>query len=253
MIELRDLALDTTRAEVREQLEGLPVFSGTAIVFDTRTAIGNPLTWGFFEEIAPGAATKTLSEGDQRFLVDHDPSKIVARRSNGLTLTPGSRGLDVEAELNTRKTYVADLVENLRDGSITGMSFGFRSVKEDWFEEPVEVDGHAASVDVRRILELQLVEVSAVTFPAYESTSAGLRSGEIAAVGAALARRGDQEAFERRAALCPDLLSFRHLLPGGEPRESTHRSEEPDEGDPVDLSKLAILRLRADLAHAAVV
>jgi hypothetical protein len=39
-------------------------FVGHAAVFDVRTAIGNPLRWGFYEEIAPGAFTKTLSKGD---------------------------------------------------------------------------------------------------------------------------------------------------------------------------------------------
>jgi hypothetical protein len=51
---------------------------------------------------------------------------------------------------------------------------------------------------------VQLYEVSAVTFPAYEETDAGLRS-----VGVALAARGDDEAFDRRAAHRPELLDFR--------------------------------------------
>src|SRR5690606_11205460 len=47
-------------------------FTGHAAVFNSRTAIGNPLKWGWYEEIATGAFDKTLAEGDARFLVDHD-------------------------------------------------------------------------------------------------------------------------------------------------------------------------------------
>ena len=47
------------------------------------TAIGNPLTWGFYEEIAPGAFSRTISGGDARMLVDHDSRMVVARVAAG--------------------------------------------------------------------------------------------------------------------------------------------------------------------------
>jgi hypothetical protein len=135
--------------------------------------------------------------------------------------------------LNTKKTYVADLVENLRDGTVTGMSIGFRVIRDEWRTETVETsDGHSVEVEVRRILELQLFEVSAVTFPAYESTDAGLRAAisadelAVADVAAALVRRGDLAAFERRAALLPALADFRDLMPTRAPAEATRGTEE---------------------------
>lgn len=222
--ERRDLTLATAGLQVRAASEGTaPGFEGHAAVFNSRTAIGNPLTWGFYEEIAPGAFTKTISEGDARFLVDHDTRMVVSRVSAGsLRLAQDQLGLAVDADLDEDLSYVRDLVVNLRNKNITGMSFGFRVVKDDW--EPVEietVDGDKAEAELRIIREVQLFEVSAVTFPAYEDTDAGLRS-----VGVALAARGDDAAFDRRAQYRPELLSFRR-----EPGESTRGTDATQPGE----------------------
>ncbi|MFF3857488.1 HK97 family phage prohead protease, partial [Micromonospora sp. NPDC002575] len=58
---------------------GAERFAGYAAVFNSRTAIGNPLRWGFYEEVAVGAFTKTISEGDARMLIDHDSYYVVSR------------------------------------------------------------------------------------------------------------------------------------------------------------------------------
>lgn len=156
-----------------------PVFTGRAIVYSTFTDIGDVRSgWGFREQIAPGALTKTLKEADVRFLVNHDSGQVVARSSKGtLTLTDTKDGLDVEAPLDTRKSYVRDLELNLEDGSVSGMSFGFRVVRDSWeTKEEKDEEGYKREVDERTIEELALMEVSAVTFPAYPTTEAGLRS-----------------------------------------------------------------------------
>ncbi|MEV8354628.1 HK97 family phage prohead protease [Streptomyces niveus] len=205
--ERRDLTLATAGLQVRAADGAAPGFTGHAAVFNSRTAIGNPLTWGFYEEIADGAFTKTITEGDARMLVDHDTRMVVSRVSAGsLRLAQDAVGLAVDADLDTELSYVSDLVVNLRNKNITGMSFGFRVVKDDW--EPVEIEtvsGDKAEAELRIIREVQLYEVSAVTFPAYEDTDAGLRS-----VGVALAARGDGAAFDRRAKYRPELNDFRH-------------------------------------------
>lgn len=154
-----------------------PKFAGHAAVFDSRTAIGNPLRWGWYEQIAPGAFTKTLSEGDARFLVDHDSRLLVARVSAGdLRLSEDEVGLAVDSDLDVELSYVKDLVRNLEKKRITGMSFGFYVVRDKWETEEVETSaGDPIDVEVRTILEVRLLEVSAVTFPAYEETDAGLR------------------------------------------------------------------------------
>ena len=204
--ERRGLTLAAAGCEIRADDTGAQRFVGHAAVFDTRTAIGNPLTWGFYEEIAPGAFTKTLSEGDARFLIDHDSYYVVSRVSaDTLDLAQDKVGLAVDSALDQRLSYVGDLITNLDNKNITGMSFGFYVVKDDWTVETVELsDGNSADVEVRRILEVRLVEVSAVTFPAYEETDAGLRHSLVPA----LRHRGDAAAIDRVARHRPDLAAL---------------------------------------------
>jgi HK97 family phage prohead protease len=214
--ERRGYALTETDFQVRAAADdALPVFTGHAAVFDVRTAIGNPLTWGFYEEVAPGAFTKTLSEGDARFLIDHDTSLLVARVSaDDLRLAQDKIGLAVEADLDTELSYVKDLVRNLDKRRITGMSFGFYVLKDEWVTEEVSTsDGQTAEVEIRRIIEVRLLEVSAVTFPAYEETDAALR---------AIQFRSNPDPLGRRAVL---------LGTESEPAETTREGTESRPGE----------------------
>ena len=168
--ETRRLPLADAGVQVRaDGAEGVARFSGYASVFNSRTAIGNPLRWGFYEEIAPGAFSKTLTEGDARMLIDHDSYYVVSRSSAGtLTLSEDERGLAVDSALDTELSYVRDLQANLRNGNVSGMSFGFYVIKDEWNQERVDIEGaDPVEVDVRIIREVRLIEVSAVTFPAY--------------------------------------------------------------------------------------
>lgn len=205
--ERRDLALDAAGVTTPDSGRR---FAGYAAVFNSRTAIGNPRTWGFYEEIAPGAFTKTIAEGDQRFLINHDSTFVVSRVSAGtLHLAQDQRGLLVDSALDDDLSYVRDLKTNLRNGNVTGMSFGFTvpEGKDEWRTEKIPgLDGGPdVEVEVRTVREAKLPEVSSVTFPAYEETAAGLRHSLIPA----LLGRGDQEAIRRAAIARPDLA---HLL-----------------------------------------
>jgi HK97 family phage prohead protease len=211
--ERRHLPLSTAGVAIRAAEDdavaaGGERFIGYAAKFNSRTAIGNPLKWGFYEEIAPGAFTKTLQEGDARMLIDHDSYYVVSRVSAGtLALAEDALGLPVDSALDTGLSYVSDLKANVRNKNITGMSFGFYVVKDDWALEDVELNGQTAQVEVRRILEVRLVEVSAVTFPAYEDTEA-----ELASVASALVSRGDRAAIEKRARFRPELRDLLQLV-----------------------------------------
>lgn len=204
--ERRGLSLADAKVQLRD-FGGAQRFDGYGAVFNSRTAIGNPLTWGFYEQLAEGTFTKTLTEGDARKLIDHDSYYVVSRVSAGtLSLRQDSYGLAVDSALDEELSYVRDLKANLRNGNITGMSFGFRVIKDDWDLETVSTsDGNSAEVEVRTIQEVQLFEVSSVTFPAYEETTAGLRHSLVPA----LLRRGDQAAIARAAKYRPELA---HLL-----------------------------------------
>ncbi|MEV1063383.1 HK97 family phage prohead protease [Streptomyces sp. NPDC050263] len=230
--ERRRLPLSTAGVAIRadEGVDAGERFNGYAAVFNSRTAIGNPLRWGFYEEIAPGAFTKTLSEGDARMLIDHDSYYVVSRVSAGtLALAEDTRGLAVDSALDEGLSYVSDLKANVRNKNITGMSFGFYVIKDDWTLETVETsDGQSADVEVRRILEARLIEVSAVTFPAYVDTEA-----ELASVASALVSRGDQSAIEQRAKLRPELRDLLQLVGAGATAGDAPAGQAPAAGESV--------------------
>jgi len=136
---------------------------GYAAIFNSDTDIGGWWT----ERIAPGAFASTIA-GDIRALVDHDMGRVIGRTKSG-TLRPSedSKGLRCEIDIpNT--TDGNDLWELVERGDISGMSFGFRVTRQEWDE--------TIDPPVRTIQAIELFEVSAVAFPAYDDTEIGKRS-----------------------------------------------------------------------------
>jgi HK97 family phage prohead protease len=159
--------------EFRSSGDGM-TFSGYAAVFDSPS---EPLP--FIETIAPGAFRSSLQSRNQvKMFVNHDSNMVLAStRSGSLRLAEDSKGLFAEADLpNT--TYARDLAVMMRRGDVTSMSFGFSVPNggDQW------ADGAT-----RRLNTVRLHEVSVVTgFPAYEGTSAQLRSIDVLAERTAL-------------------------------------------------------------------
>lgn len=171
--------------EVRD--EGQTV-AGYAAVFDTVTDIGGM----FREKIAPGAFSPAI-KGDVRALWNHDSSHVLGRTKAGtLRLSEDDKGLAVEIDLPDTQA-ARDLRENMRLGNVDGMSFGFRVTKQEWDE--------TGDVPLRTIEEVELFEVSAVTFPAYESTEIALRSLDD--------ERAKREKAERNAARAKARIAAR--------------------------------------------
>lgn len=162
---------------------GKRTLTGYAAVFGAQADIG-----GYFREvIAAGAFATTLQQDDVRALFDHDSGRLLGRKSTGtLRLEEDAKGLRVEIDLpdTSDGRDVAQLVER---GDLDGMSFGFIVRKEQW-DETVEPP-------TRTILDVELREVSAVTFPAYADTSLALRSRD-----AARGKDADDQAARNRAA-----------------------------------------------------
>lgn len=146
---------------------------GVAIRFNSPTQIGDP-SWGFREEFAPGAFTKTLKERDLVLLDNHDHGKPIARKSAG-TLRPEQASDHLRWDADPVDTsYARDAAANIRAGNYGGCSVGFRAIKEDWLDD----DGNPSNpqVGTRRIVrEAELPEISVVTFPAYGDTEVSAR------------------------------------------------------------------------------
>jgi len=155
-----------TPPEVRASESAGKVARGYAALFNTQTDIG-----GYFREaIAPGAFAETLTKADVRALIDHDSGRVIGRSKAGtLRLTEDATGLLAEIDLPDT-TDGRDLAVQLERGDISGMSFGFYVTKEEWDE--------TGDMPVRTILKAELLEVSAVAFPAYPDTTLALRSLE---------------------------------------------------------------------------
>ncbi|MGH0354626.1 HK97 family phage prohead protease, partial [Sinorhizobium meliloti] len=121
----------------------------------------------WIERIAPGAFAEAIA-GDVRALVDHDAGRVIGRTKSGtLRLSEDSRGLAVEVDVPDT-TDGNDLWTLVERGDISGMSFGF-AVKHDEWDETGEMP-------IRTIHKVELYEVSAVAWPAYDDTELGKRS-----------------------------------------------------------------------------
>jgi len=120
----------------------------------------------FTEFVRPGAFTKTLNDGaDVRLLIDHEGVPLARTKSGTLVLEEDSRGLHVEASLDPANPDAARVLSAMKRGDLSQMSFAFRTIK----------DSFNADRTVRELKEVQLFDVSVVTFPAYEDTVAEVR------------------------------------------------------------------------------
>ena len=63
-------------------------------------------------------------------------------------------------------------MESIKRGDISQCSFGFRAVKQGWVNEPDPEDS-SKTVATRELHDVDLGDVSAVTYPAYDGTSVG--------------------------------------------------------------------------------
>jgi HK97 family phage prohead protease len=126
---------------------------------------------GNFKEIcAPGCFANSLRRGDDvRCNVNHDPSMIVARSRTGtLRLSEDNVGLRIEADV-ADTSVGRDLMENVRTGLISEMSFAFTVDQEDWSDANDEETN--SLIAIRTLGAVSLLDVAPVVFPAYDATS----------------------------------------------------------------------------------
>lgn len=141
--------------------------TGYAAVFN-RYAEGLP----FREKIAPGAFAKSIQEGaDVRLLINHDGLPLARTKSKTLRLSEDSKGLFIEAAVDAEDPDVQRIMPKLKRKDLDQMSFGFYVTKDKW-------EHSETGPSTRTIMEVDLFDVSIVTYPAYPQTSVSMRSAQ---------------------------------------------------------------------------
>ncbi|WP_181193360.1 HK97 family phage prohead protease [Prauserella shujinwangii] len=141
---------------------------GHAAVFFQEAIVEN----GIRERIAPTAFTDALdrSDTDVRALINHDPNLVLGRQSSGtLRVKIDREGLAFEVDLPDT-SYANDLKELVQRGDVDGASFAAIPGKYTLNEQN---DG--SLIRTHTTME-RLLDVSAVTYPAYKSAAVALRS-----------------------------------------------------------------------------
>ncbi len=194
------------RAEQNE--EEIGVITGRPIVYNSKTDLG------YFDEVIERGALNGADLKDVRFLVNHDISKIPLARSRNnnanstMQLMPDDEGMAIRVNLDVKNNSDArNLYSAIERGDISGMSFMFRVDDEEW----TELESEHPTRHVRKISDV--VEVSAVTFPAYEDTSISVRNKEAldnAKLALDSAKRSKEETLE--SALELEKAKFEALL-----------------------------------------
>ena len=147
--------------------------TGRPIVYDSKTNLG------YFDEVIVSGALEKTDLKDVRLLVNHNTDMIPLARSRNnnenstMQLSPDEKGMGMRANLDTENNSEArNLYSAVGRGDISGMSFMFTIDEERW--EDLDTDH-----PTRYILKIgKVFEVSAVTFPAYESTEISARDKE---------------------------------------------------------------------------
>lgn len=140
--------------------------SGRPIVYNSRTDLG------WYDEIIEAGALDGTDLRDVRFLVNHNTDMIPLARSRNNTenstmqMTVDGDGMGIRVDLDTENNAEAkSLYSAVSRGDISGMSFMFTVDSDAWDD----IESEHPTRTIRAIG--RVLEVSAVTFPAYEATS----------------------------------------------------------------------------------
>lgn len=142
-----------------------PMVEGYASVFNESADLGP------FTETIARSAFETVMGDDVRMLFNHDPNFPLARSKNGegsLEMRVDDKGVFFRFPIGPQ-SYAQDLHESIKRGDIDQASFAFTVDSDEWEER----DGKPH----RTITRLgSLIDLSVVTFPAYEATEVMARS-----------------------------------------------------------------------------
>jgi uncharacterized protein len=150
--------------EIRQNAAGEPVIFGYFGVFNRDSS-----DLGFIEQVDSRAFDKTIQEADVRGLGNHDVNWLLGRSKPGtLRLGIDQTGGWYEIDVNVNDPDGIRALEKVRRGDWDGSSFSFQTVRDEW--------NWQTDPPQRRLLEVALIDVGPVTFPAYPDATAAARS-----------------------------------------------------------------------------
>ena len=143
--------------EIREVRED-GTFTGYGSVFGNVDAYG--------DIVEAGAFAKSIEKKKPALLWQHDPTQPVGVWEE---ISEDKHGLLMRGRLLIGKVAKAtEARELLKAGAISGLSIGYMPVKWEYDKDPRDSDEKAKRT-VRRLKEIDLWEVSLVTFPANDA------------------------------------------------------------------------------------
>ena len=162
-LEIRKFDFQITANDSEEHGHSL---EGTPIVFNARTNLG------WYDEIIDARALDNTDLKDVRFLINHNTDMVPLARSRNnnenstMQLSVAENGMNIRVDLDTENNAEARaLYSAVNRGDIDGMSFMFSVDKDNW--DDIDSEHPTRTITgIKRVLE-----VSAVTFPAYSQTS----------------------------------------------------------------------------------
>ena len=170
---------ETTQDESGQDINEM-IVQGQAVTFESETVLfkcGNTE----YKEVIDRNAFNETDMTDVIFNYNHGGKVIARTRNNTLKLSIDSNGLNIEARLDGTEEG-RRLYEEIKGGYIDRMSFCF-TVKEESYNQETHI---------WRVLKIdKLYDVSAVDFPAYDTTSISARSSRLAVA------EKEQKALER--------------------------------------------------------
>lgn len=114
----------------------------------------------FREQFSPGAFKDSLASGtDVRALYEHNYTQLLGRTKSG-TLVLAEDDIGLRFELTPPNTQLGnDVLALVERGDLSGMSFGFRALKESWDITPEPY--------IRTVTAAELREITVTSMPAY--------------------------------------------------------------------------------------
>ncbi len=135
----------SARLALRAEEGGL--FEGYASLFDLPDLARDVVERGAF-----AASLARRGPSGVRMLWQHDPSEPIG---HWLSLAEDARGLKAIGRLSLSVARAREVHALLREGAVDGLSIGFRAVRSR----------KEAATGRRRLIEIDLWEISVVTFP----------------------------------------------------------------------------------------